>query len=246
MAAVSWALSRRCARPALLARLLSSNAVTKPPLRSRLLLYLTKRFYDVEALVTWMSKFKRRGLLKKNAYFGFTENLYGKHVAAAYFTLNLKGGFRFQGQSDWFRAEKFSWDFLNHKDCLLEEIDLSYTLINFEGLDNFVEQKSLRTLSLKACPEVDGWFLSKLYMFQDSLEELDISHCPKITAGDLAALRHLKGLKRLNVSSLPAISNPGLIVILLEEMLPKCHIIADGYAFDLPQKEDNGQRVEMQ
>jgi len=54
------------------------------------------------------------------------------------------------------------------------------------------EQKSLRTLSLRGCPEVDDWFLARLHVFQDSLEELDISRCPRITTGGLAALRNLK------------------------------------------------------
>uniref|UniRef100_A0AAV2J457 Distal membrane-arm assembly complex protein 2 n=1 Tax=Knipowitschia caucasica TaxID=637954 RepID=A0AAV2J457_KNICA len=211
-------------------RLLSSSAVDKP--RSGLLQYLRKRFYDVEALLVWTKQFKKSRLLKKNVYYGYTESFYGTHVASAYFILKLKGGFRFCGQSHWFRANKFNWDFMNHKDCPLEEIDLSYTVINYEGLKNIEEQTSLRTLSLKACPEVDDWFLSRLHVFQDSLEVLDISHCPRITTGGLAALRNLKGLKKLNVSSLPGISNPGLLVILLEEMLPNCDITSDGYEFN--------------
>lgn len=46
---------------------------------------------------------------------------------------------RFVGQTEWFRADKrgkFNWDFLNHKDTLLEDIDMSYTLINYRGLTN--------------------------------------------------------------------------------------------------------------
>ncbi|XP_033833191.1 distal membrane-arm assembly complex protein 2 [Periophthalmus magnuspinnatus] len=248
MAAPLLSLSRCCRHPVLLLSrcLLSSSTVSKAPLHTRLLLYLTKRFYDVEALLTWTSMFKKRGVRKKNAYYGYTGSFHGPHVAAAYFILNLKGGFRYRGRSDWFHAEKFDWDFINHKDCPLEEIDLSYTVINCDGLGNFDEEKSLRTLSLKACPEVDDWFLSRLHVFQDSLEELDISQCPRITIGGLAALRNLKGLKRLDVSSLPRIANPGLVVILLEEMLPKCHVIADGYEFDAPPKEEeSGHREEM-
>ncbi|KAL3056993.1 hypothetical protein OYC64_007474 [Pagothenia borchgrevinki] len=73
-------------------------------------------------------------------------------------------------------------------------------------------------------------------MFQDSLEELDISHCPRITTGGLAALRNLKGLKRLDVSSLPGISSPGVVIILLEEMLPKCDVTANGYDHTLREE----------
>uniref|UniRef100_A0A8C6WYJ7 Distal membrane-arm assembly complex protein 2 n=1 Tax=Neogobius melanostomus TaxID=47308 RepID=A0A8C6WYJ7_9GOBI len=198
-------------------------------------------------LLSWTSKYKERGIQKKNVHFGYTENLHGPHVAAAYFILKLNGGFRYCGHSDWFRADKMNWDFLNYKDSPLEEIDLSYTVINCQGLENFEgHQRSLRTLSLRGCPAVDDWFLSRLHIFQDSLQELDISHCPKITIGGLAALRNLKGLQRLDVSSLPGISNPGLVVILLEEMLPNCHVTASGYEFDSPSNEKEGQREEMQ
>lgn len=123
---------------------------------------------------------------------------------------------------------------------------MSNTLINYTGLGNLERQHSLRALSLRGCPEVDDWFLARLHMFQDSLEELDISHCPRITTGGLPALRNLKGLRRLDVSSLPQISNPGLVVILLEEMLPQCEIIATGYDFSLRQEREEGSEEQMQ
>lgn len=176
--------------------------------------------------------------MRKNAYYDFTQRLYGSDIAAAFYILSLKGGFRFVGQSDWFRADqrgKLNWDFLNHKDTPLEEVDMSYTVINYRGLDNLEGQQSLRTLALRGCPEVDDWFLARLHVFEDSLEELDISHCPRITTGGLAALRNLKGLRRLDLSSLPGISSPGLVVILLEEMLPQCQIIATGYDYSIKQ-----------
>lgn len=43
---------------------------------------------------------------------------------------------------------------------------------------------------------MDDWFLARLHMLQDSLEELDISHCPRITIGGLAALRNLKYISK--------------------------------------------------
>lgn len=246
MAAALLSFHRCCRLPTLpvAKRLWSSGAVARPPLHTRVLLYFTQRFYDIELLLTWTSKFRKRGVLRKNTHYGYTERLYGPHVAAAYFILKLKGGLRYCGHTDWFRADhrgKFNWDFINYKDCPLEEIDLSYTVINYDGLENFEGQQAVQTLSLRGCPEVDDWFLSRLHTFQDSLKELDISHCPNITIGGLAALRNLKGLQRLNVSSISGVSNPGLVVILLEEMLPKCHITAEGYEFHLAATEDDGQ-----
>ena len=46
---------------------------------------------------------------------------------------------RYAGQSEWFRSDssgKFSWDFVNQKDSLLEEVDLGHTVINQMGLGN--------------------------------------------------------------------------------------------------------------
>lgn len=182
---------------------------------------------------------KRKSIEKKNAYYGYTKRFHGPDLAAAYYILSMKGGFRYVGQPEWFKTDhrgKMSWDFLNYKDTQLEEVDMSNTLINYTGLQNLEGQKSLRSLFLRGCPEVDDWFLARLHIFQDTLEELDISHCPRITTGGLAALRNLKGLRRLDMSSLPRISSPGLVVILLEEMLPKCQIISTGYDFSLRQE----------
>ncbi|XP_019717110.1 ATP synthase subunit s-like protein [Hippocampus comes] len=223
----------------------SSSPASPPPMHRRLLLILTQRFSDFEVLLRWKSRMKRRKLLRKNAYYSYTQGLYGVDIAAAYFVLCLKGGFRFVGHSEWFRADhkgKFNWDFLNHKDTPLEEVDMSYTIINYTGLSNLEAQRSLRTLSVRGCSEVDDWFLARLHVFQDSLEELDISHCPQITPGGLAALRNLKGLRRLDVSSLPRISTPGLVIILLEEMLPQCEVIASGYDHSLKPEEVEEER----
>lgn len=46
---------------------------------------------------------------------------------------------RFAGQTEWFRVNskgKFSFDFVNTPDATIEEIDLSRTLINHDGLHN--------------------------------------------------------------------------------------------------------------
>uniref|UniRef100_A0A3P8YVB8 Uncharacterized protein n=1 Tax=Esox lucius TaxID=8010 RepID=A0A3P8YVB8_ESOLU len=173
----------------------SSNPGAPPPLQTRLLLYLSHRFHDVETLLSWIPWLKSRGVRQKNIFYGYTQENFGDNVAAAFYILSLRGGFRFAGQSEWFRSNKrgkFSWDFINQRDATIEEVDASNTLINYTGLENLVKQKSLRTLSLCGCVEVDDWFLSRLHVFQDTLEELDISHCPQITVGGLASLRNLR------------------------------------------------------
>ncbi|KAA8593773.1 hypothetical protein FQN60_004607 [Etheostoma spectabile] len=199
MSAPFMSLQRCCQRSALLIvarRQWSSSSVSPPPLHTRLLLFLTQRFYDVEMLLSWGSRLGRRGIQKKNVYYGYTQKLYGSDIAAAYYILSLKGGFRYVGQPEWFLANqrgKFNWDFLKHKDTPLEEVNMSYTVINYTGLGNLGNELQL-----------------SLVLFQ--------------------------GLRRLDVSSLPGISSPGLVVILLEEMLPQCQITATGYDHNLRQE----------
>ncbi|XP_013870448.1 ATP synthase subunit s-like protein isoform X2 [Austrofundulus limnaeus] len=251
MATLLLPLHRCCQRSALLLvarRQMSSSSSSPSSLLSRLLTFLANRFYDVEFLLIRKEKMHKNKIRRKNVYFAFAQSLYGTNSASAYFILSSGGGFRFVGHSDWVRANKkgkFSWDFLKHKESTIEEVDMSRTIINHRGLSNLATQPTLRTLKLQGCPEVDDWFLARLHFFQDSLEELDISECPRVTAGGLPSLKNLKRLKRLNVSSLPRLSNPALMVILLEEMLPQCQITADNYNFSLGQVEGECAEVEL-
>lgn len=224
----------------------TSSLVPPAPLRKRLLLYLSQHFYDVENFLNWKAQKKQLKLERKNLYYGYTENLHGPNIASAFFVLCMRGGFRYVGQSDWFLTDsrgKFNWDFLKYTEAQLQDVNMSHTLINYTGLDNLKNQQSLRTLSVQGCPEVDDWFLARLHKFSNCLEELDLSHCPRITVGGLTALRNLKGLKRLDVSSLPKLTSPEMVVILLEEMLPGCQIIANGY--DFLSKQEGGAETKM-
>ncbi|KAL4647407.1 ATP synthase subunit s-like protein [Arapaima gigas] len=228
--------SNSCARICLSVTRHSSNIAHAPSaplsLRSKVLLRLCQHFYDVEQLVSWSSWLKNWSTRQKNTYYGYTQKQYGDNIAAAFYILSLKGGFRFEGQSEWFRPNKkgkFSWDFINFQDLSIEEVDVSGTVINYNGLDNLVSQKNLRTLSVQGCPVVDDWFLSRLHIFQDSLEELNLSGCPCVSVGGLASLHHLRKLRRLDLSSLPRVQNPGLVRIMLEEVLPHCHITGVEY-----------------
>uniref|UniRef100_A0A672KY51 Si:ch1073-228b5.2 n=1 Tax=Sinocyclocheilus grahami TaxID=75366 RepID=A0A672KY51_SINGR len=101
----------------------------------------------------------------------------------------------FAGQSEWLRPDsrgRFSYDLMSTPDKQIEEVDLNGTLINHNGLENLVNQNKLQTLSLRGCPEVDDWFLARLHVFGESLVELDLSHCSRITVGGLAALQNLR------------------------------------------------------
>lgn len=58
---------------------------------------------------------------------------------------------RFAGQSEWFRPDsrgRFSYDFMSTPDAQIEEVDLSGTIINHNGLDNLGNQLLLMSQPL--------------------------------------------------------------------------------------------------
>uniref|UniRef100_A0A3B1K3C7 Distal membrane-arm assembly complex protein 2 n=1 Tax=Astyanax mexicanus TaxID=7994 RepID=A0A3B1K3C7_ASTMX len=236
-------LRRQCSAVACITvarRTYTPSHPTPPSFFNRVLFTLNKHFYEVEHLINWSSWLKNKVIRRKNVFYGYTQKKFGVNVAASYYILGLGGSFRFADQPEWFRPDsrgKFSYDFLNTPNSTIEEIDLSRTLINHVGLENIMSQTRLRHLRLQACPEVDDWFLARLHLFGETMEELDLSQCSRITVGGLAALQHLRKLRRLNISSLPRLKNPGLIRILLEEMLPHCEIIGVDYEQGLLQAE---------
>ncbi|XP_036264077.1 distal membrane-arm assembly complex protein 2 isoform X4 [Pipistrellus kuhlii] len=170
-----------------------------------LLQFLADRFYDVEALRDYLFQKQLSKVHKKN---------------------------RFQGQ-EWIRATGHGYSrlkLLNFQAVPIEAVDASDCAINYEGLDNILALKELQSLFLQRCPHVDDWCLSRLHQLASSLQELSLAGCPRISERGLACLHHLQNLRRLDISDLPAVSNPGLTQILVEEMLPKCEVVGAEWA----------------
>uniref|UniRef100_A0A2R8MQ89 Distal membrane-arm assembly complex protein 2 n=1 Tax=Callithrix jacchus TaxID=9483 RepID=A0A2R8MQ89_CALJA len=168
--------------------------------RRTMLQYLSDHFYDVEFL---------RGY--------FLQNKMDK--------VHQKNRFR---DKEWIRPDKyghFSQEFWNFSEVPVEAVDASDCAINYEGLENLHLLKELQSLSLQRCPHMDDWCLSRLYPLADSLQELSLAGCPRISERGLACLHHLQNLRRLDISNLPSVSNPGLTQILVEEMLPNCKVV---------------------
>ncbi|KAG6926283.1 distal membrane-arm assembly complex protein 2 [Chelydra serpentina] len=223
------ALQQRRALPRLLrARRPYGSAPSPEPLKGRILQYLCDRFYDIEYLVDWSAKLRYISLRRKNMYYGYTKDHYGDNVAAAYFVLCNRGRVRFQGQESWFCVDqngKYSSDFLQLRDVPVVAVDLAGSVLNYDGLDNLVKLTALKSLDLSRCPHVDDWALTRLHVFKDSLEELSLAGCPRVTERGLACLHQLEHLRRLDLSHLPSVPAPGLIRILVEEMLPWCEVV---------------------
>ncbi|XP_027489197.1 distal membrane-arm assembly complex protein 2, partial [Corapipo altera] len=87
-----------------------------------------------------------------------------------------------------------------------------------------VSLSHLSHLELSGCPHVCDWTLGRLHVFGDTLRHLGLARCPQVTERGLATLHHLRSLRSLDVSGL-SVPSPGLLRILLEEMLPGCRIL---------------------
>ncbi|XP_051499865.1 distal membrane-arm assembly complex protein 2 [Apus apus] len=206
------------------------SAPRRPPRQSRgaaggLLQRLGRWFYEVDEVVAWGERLRRNRLRSRNAYCGFLRDTYGDNVAAAIFTLSFGGGVRFEGQEHWIRPEsRWRPEVLRLRDVPVVAVDLSGSSLTYEGFDNLVLLSQLQHLDLSRCPHLDDWALGRLHVFGDTLRDLSVAHCPHVTERGLATLHHLRELRRLDVAGIQVLS-PGLVQILLEEMLPKCHIL---------------------
>ncbi|XP_066205300.1 distal membrane-arm assembly complex protein 2 [Saccopteryx leptura] len=198
-----------------------------------LLQFLADRFYDVEALREYLFQKRVSKVHQENRSFTLIKERYGPYIAGAYFILKQGGAVKFQGKEEWIRSKghgHFLLKLLSFQAVPVEAVDASDCAINYEGLDNLLALKELQSLSLQRCPHVDDWCLSRLHQLANSLQELSLAGCPRISERGLACLHHLQNLRRLDISDLPAVSNPGLTQILVEEMLPNCEVLGAEWA----------------
>uniref|UniRef100_A0A8B9MUA2 Distal membrane arm assembly complex 2-like protein n=1 Tax=Accipiter nisus TaxID=211598 RepID=A0A8B9MUA2_9AVES len=132
---------------------------------------------------------------------------------------------RFEGQEHWIRPEtRWRPEVLRLRDVPVVALDLSGSPLTYDGLDNLVPLTRLQHLDLSGCPHLDDWALGRLHVFGNSLRELSVARCPHVTERGLATLHHLQELQRLDVAGV-RVPSPGLVRILLEEMLPGCQIL---------------------
>ncbi|XP_061454038.1 distal membrane-arm assembly complex protein 2 isoform X2 [Rhineura floridana] len=229
----------------------NSNSTAPAPdlMKGQILQYLHNRFYDIELFINICWNVNKWNIGRKNRYLTETQKLYGDNLAAAFFALSLKGRVRFQGEKEWYPEKYIRWksreSFRKLVETPLEAVDVSGSVITYDGLDNLVYLQALKHLDLSRCPNIDDWSLNRLHVFADRLQELSLAGCPRITENGLACLHHLENLKRLDVSDLPSIPNKGLVRILLQEMLPQCDIVgmdfSEGLGLSLNSHELGGE-----
>ncbi|KAH1181009.1 hypothetical protein KIL84_001943 [Mauremys mutica] len=178
------------------------SAASSDPPKDGILQRLCNRYYDIEYLVNWSAKLPSKNLRRKNAYYRYTKDLYGDNAAAAFFVLTHRGRVRFQGQETWFCVDqrgKFSFDFLQLRDVPVVAIDLAGSVLNYDGVDN------LELLNVPRSPLWSEHFSGRIQLPCSSEFH-----------------RHLR---RLELSHLPSVPVPGLVRILVEEMLPRCEVV---------------------
>ncbi|ELV12203.1 ATP synthase subunit s-like protein [Tupaia chinensis] len=161
---------------------------------------------------------------QKNRSFTDIKQQYGPDIAGAFFVLKQGGAVKFQDK-EWIRPNRkghFSREFFKFQEVPVEAIDASGCAINYQGLDNLCD-------ALRAAPDPVAAVLPPcgrlVYRLAGSLQELSLAGCPRVSERGLACLHHLQNLRRLDISDLPAVSNPGLTLILVEEMLPNCKVL---------------------
>ncbi|XP_066438093.1 distal membrane-arm assembly complex protein 2-like isoform X4 [Eleutherodactylus coqui] len=210
----------------------SSSTISSSHPKQTVLKYLREKVSAAPTVRKWRQEIGFWVRKNKNELYLEMEGSHGKYAAAAHYTLKMGGGVRFHGHPEWFRPDRlgrYTWDFLRHKDVPIECVDLSGSVATYDGLSNIVKLRELRELNLSRCAYIDDWALSRLHVWKDSLEVLSLAGCLRVTERGLASLHHLRNLKHLDVSDLPAVSHKGLVMILMEEMLPACEIVGIDY-----------------
>lgn len=151
----------------------------------------------------------------------------GPDLAAAVFIVHRGASVKFVGKEEWYKKNEDDETGLPtryEEGWHLEAIDASETELVYEGMENLSNLEHLKALRLCGCPYVDDWCIDRLSLFQDSLEQLDLSGCTRVTERGLSALYRLKKLKSLTLGYLTHIRDLNLVALMLEEALPQCEI----------------------
>ncbi|XP_067119986.1 distal membrane-arm assembly complex protein 2 [Centruroides vittatus] len=191
----------------------------------------------------WRRKHLRKKEIEDQIFIPERFQILGSDLAAAHFIVHRGGSVRFKDQENWIRKDKNGNYFLPPKfvsNLYLEEIDASGTGLIYEGFSNLEYLYYLKSLNLSGCPKIDDWCLSRLHMFKSTLEHLDISNCPNITERGISSLYILRNLKTLNLSNLSNVDNLHFVCLLLEDILPNCHILG---VKDLEYNQDNDHKL---
>uniref|UniRef100_UPI00358EDC13 distal membrane-arm assembly complex protein 2 n=1 Tax=Myxine glutinosa TaxID=7769 RepID=UPI00358EDC13 len=210
-----------------------ARSTTTAPVKIKFLDFLQKNFRDTQPFTRFENLLQRWRTKSMNSFYLEAKMRYGPDTSSALFILTCGGGVRLKEQTEWFRSDgnrMHSWDFLNYVGVPIEEVDLSTTAVNFSSFEQIGELQNVKVMSLRDCPHVDDWCLTRLHAYRHSLEDLCLTGCSLVTERGLPALCHLRKLRRLDITGLPLIINKSLIKVLMEDALPDTTVIIEDCA----------------
>ncbi|XP_064382429.1 ATP synthase subunit s, mitochondrial-like isoform X3 [Halichondria panicea] len=146
----------------------------------------------------------------------------GPDRAAAEWVLRLGGSVKFTDMEYW----NTDYNRLPSGGVKLEQIDGSGMSITSNGLEHLEGLACLRVLKLSRCKYLYDDGLVHLSQVEDTLRELDLSHCPGITHKALAYLSILGSLQKLDLTDTPGIRDRDHKLNELNIQLPQCKITA--------------------
>ncbi|KFM74978.1 hypothetical protein X975_20039, partial [Stegodyphus mimosarum] len=184
------------------------------------------------AAKNWYKEKKIEAMRNDQRYIPDRHKILGPDLAVTHFIAYRGGKIKFKGKDSWATIDHIRSGEVPCKyepGYFVEELDASGLSICYEGFENLSDLICLKKLYLRNCPNVDDWCLSRSYLFENSLEYLDISGCHNVTERGICALHALKNLRTLVLNDTPNIGNKELVSLLLQEIIPKCQVIGVNY-----------------
>jgi len=163
--------------------------------------------WSMKSIFSWY-KHKRVEFHKYNQrYIPERVKSLGSDIAAAHFVVYRGGAVRFRGQDNFIqwtdKKQEYCTNLPTNYDanCFVEAIDISDTMLYYQGIENFKNLYKLKWLKIKNNPVLDNWCIDYIGFAIPNLEYLDISYCPQVTAEGIAGLQKLTKLKELVINS---------------------------------------------
>ncbi|GIX76632.1 distal membrane-arm assembly complex protein 2 [Caerostris extrusa] len=150
-------------------------------------------------------------------YINERHKILGPDLATTHFITARYGKIKLKGNEEWLTIDDLKSGKIPPTyvpGFCVEEIDASNIVLCYEGFENLCHLSGLKKLILRDCPFVDDWCLNRSYIFQDTLEYLDISGCQNVSERGICTLYVLKKLKTLVIHDTPNIQNKELVCLL--------------------------------
>lgn len=104
----------------------------------------------------------------------------------------------------------------------VEEIDLTGTDVTDQGFLHLKNLQHVKLININGVKTIQDKSLHHLRYVADTLEHLQVSHCPQITQTGLEQLQNLTNLKKVILYDLPVVKDLDGAISHLKETMPWC------------------------